>query len=130
MLESYLPVEWPGAAGPVGPSQGVLAPLPLAAVRLDPAGLLGSWQPRHADATLPHCLDRVEASGAVDNLRRAAGEVYRDFSGMWFADSDVYKTLEAVAWELGRDGDRPELRGALDDLAALLGRAQDADGYL
>ncbi len=130
MLESYLPVEWPGAAGPVGPSQGVLAPLPLAAVRLDPAGLLGAWQRRNADATIPHCLDRIEASGAVDNLRRAAGEVYRDFSGMWFADSDVYKTLEAVAWELGRDGDRPELRGALEDLAALLGRAQEPDGYL
>jgi hypothetical protein len=55
------------------------------------------------------------------------------FSGMWFADSDIYKTLEAVAWELARDSavtDRDALGAVLDDFGALLAAAQDADGYL
>jgi DUF1680 family protein len=49
---------------------------------------------------------------------------------MWFADSDVYKTLEAVAWQLGRDQGDGRLHSFLDTTTALLGRAQQADGYL
>ena len=49
---------------------------------------------------------------------------------MWFADSDVYKTLEAAAWELGRRRRGPELREFIDATAALLAKAQDDDGYL
>jgi DUF1680 family protein len=42
---------------------------------------------------------------------------------MWFSDTDVYKTIEALAWMGGRSG-------FFDDVAALLEKAQDADGYL
>src|SRR5690348_15138044 len=95
--------------GPVVPSSGALAPVDLDGVRLDPAGLLGSWQARNAAATLPHCIDQLDAHGNVDNVRRVAGEHSGGFVGLWFADSDIYKTMEGVAWQLGR-GDEPKLR--------------------
>ncbi|TQS40263.1 glycoside hydrolase family 127 protein [Cryptosporangium phraense] len=114
------------AAGPAAPTIGALRPLGLRATTLHPDGLLGAWQHRNSTASLPHCLDQLEAAGNVGNLRRVttgAGE----FRGMWFADSDVYKTLEAVAWEIGRGTGSVEV---LDDFTTLLEQAQDADGYL
>ncbi|MFI5954686.1 glycoside hydrolase family 127 protein [Cryptosporangium sp. NPDC051539] len=115
-------------AGPAAPTSGALQPLGLSAVTLDPDGLLGAWQQRSAEATLPHCLEQLEVAGNIGNLRRVAGAAAPgSFRGMWFADSDVYKTLEAVAWELGRSGGSRE---ALDELTALLEAAQDDDGYL
>ena len=95
-------------AGPAAPTTGALRPLGLTAATLDPGGLLGSWQRRNTDATLPHCTEQLERSGNLDNLRRAAEGTSGEFRGMWFADSDVYKTLEAAAWELGR-GPNPSL---------------------
>jgi uncharacterized protein len=44
-------------------------------------------------------------------------------------DSDVYKTLEAAARELGRGGDQ-ELAGFAEETTALLEKAQQPDGYL
>ncbi|GAA3382134.1 glycoside hydrolase family 127 protein [Cryptosporangium minutisporangium] len=117
------------AAGPAAPTSGTLQPLDLTAVTLDPGGLLGAWQQRNSTATLPHCIDRLETSGAVDNLRRATGEASGQFRGMWFADSDVHKTLEAAAWELGRRPDA-NLERFVESITDLLERAQDADGYL
>jgi uncharacterized protein len=49
-------------AGPVAPSSAGPArvrPLPLHAVRLDPAGHLGAWQEINRDATLPTCIAHV-----------------------------------------------------------------------
>ncbi|SHM53046.1 glycoside hydrolase family 127 protein [Cryptosporangium aurantiacum] len=116
-------------AGTAAPSTGALRPLGLTAVTLDEGGLLGSWQRRNTDATLSHCLKQLEESGNLDNLRRITDSAPAAFRGMWFADSDVYKTLEAVAWELGRRPDTA-LEQFLDATTALLERAQDSDGYL
>ncbi|GAA3340696.1 glycoside hydrolase family 127 protein [Amorphoplanes nipponensis] len=126
--------ETPRTAGPVAPTARALAalrPLPADAVRLEPTGLLGGWQARNAAATLPHCVDRLDTAGNLANLRRLAGDAPGAFTGMWFADSDVHKTLEAAAWELGRAGTlSPRLSGFLADTAALLEKVQDPDGYL
>src|SRR5262249_44136381 len=87
-------------------------------------------------ATVPHCVARLEDSGALANLRRAAGlgsaddAEPADHIGYWFSDTDVYKTAEAVAWELGRAPDNPALGEFLAATAALLAKAQLADGYL
>ncbi|GAA0336374.1 glycoside hydrolase family 127 protein [Actinoallomurus spadix] len=149
------------APAPVVPGPGAigaLRPLDLGQVRLHPDGLLGRWWRRNATATLPHCVDRLHRSGNLANLRAAAGESEDDFRGMWFADSDVYKTLEAAAWRLaspmpgdgatsrlapstpGDDaashlassppGDDAGLRAFVADTTALLARAQRPDGYL
>jgi DUF1680 family protein len=102
-------------------------------VRLDPASLLGGWQELNGAATIPHCVDNVERGGAFANFRRLA-EAGPDgpkgtFQGPWFADSDLYKTLEAIGWEVGRTGtDRWAV--LLSDVADLFERVQDQDGYL
>jgi uncharacterized protein len=121
------------SVSPVSPTPHALAatrPLDLDAVRLDPGGLLGAWQERNATATLPHCIEHLEAHGELANVRRVVGESDRPFEGMWFADSDIYKTLEAAAWQLARPDADPRLREFFDATVALLAKAQAADGYL
>jgi hypothetical protein len=44
-------------------------------------------------------------------------------------DSDIYKTLEAIGWELAH-GPRPELASFATEVIGLLGQAQRPDGYL
>ena len=44
-------------------------------------------------------------------------------------DSDIYKTLEAIGWELAH-GPRPELAAFAAEVTALLEQAQRPDGYL
>ena len=46
-----------------------------------------------------------------------------------FLDSDVYKWLEAVGWELGRAAD-PALAQVADEAIGLVAAAQRPDGYL
>lgn len=122
----------PVHAGPVAPratERLAQRPLPATAVRLDPAGHLGRWQTLNAGATLPHSIRMLEESGALPNLRRVVGEHDGPFLGYQFADSDVYKVLEAIGWEIGRTG-TDAFDAFLDRTIDLLQRAQDADGYL
>jgi uncharacterized protein len=122
-------------AGPVVPRRPArLAPLPLSAARLDPGSLLGAWQELNAAATIQHCVDMVERSGRVQNFRRLAdaGPVGPEgtFQGFWwFADSDLYKTLEAIGWEMGRSG-TDRWAAVLSEVAGLLEDVQEPDGYL
>jgi DUF1680 family protein len=119
-----------GDAGPVGTvRQGVLRPLGHRDVRLEPDGLLGQWQVRNHDATIGHLVANLETSGVLANFRRVAAGITGGHQGYPFADSDLYKTLEAVAWESGRVGHliEPEFVAAAIDLIA---RAQRPDGYL
>jgi DUF1680 family protein len=124
--------ERPGRPGPVAPrpaSRARLRPLALDEVALDPAGQLGAWQRVNRDVTLPHCIAHVEERGNVDNLRRINGGADGAFRGLPFADSDVYKTLEAAGWELAR-GAQPALDDFVDETTRLLADVQEDDGYL
>jgi DUF1680 family protein len=51
------------------------------------------------------------------------------YRGPVFMDSDIYKTLEAIGWELAH-GRRPELASFAAQVIALLEEAQRPDGYL
>ncbi|WP_256761859.1 glycoside hydrolase family 127 protein [Cohnella sp. WQ 127256] len=76
--------------------------------------------------------DRIEdaaPSHAIENFRIAAGEAEGDFYGYIFQDSDVAKWLEAVAYSLATSPDLV-LEKLADETIDLLGRAQQADGYL
>ncbi|MDR0443836.1 MAG: glycoside hydrolase family 127 protein, partial [Treponema sp.] len=75
---------------------------------------------RIPDAPPSHCLD---------NFRIAAGEAKGEHQGMVFQDSDATKWLEAVAYSLASRPD-PALEKNADDVIALIGRAQEKDGYL
>lgn len=107
--------------------EGVVAPVGGDVVLGD--GVLGRWQQRNRRTTIPHGIERLTTEGALDNLRRLIGETDAPFRGPVFADSDVHKVLEAVAWELGH-GEDARLRAFYEDTVALLASAQDDDGYL
>ncbi|MFK4089574.1 glycoside hydrolase family 127 protein [Kribbella sp. NPDC020789] len=99
-------------------------------VRFDPGSLLGRWQEVNASATIPHCLVNIRRTGVIENFSRLTEEVPPGrFQGFWFADSDLYKTLEAIGWEMGRSG-TSQWRELLSEVADLLEQVQESDGYL
>jgi len=121
----------PGARGPVSPSPGAAVahrPLGGLAARLGP-GLLADWQQRNRAASLPLALRQLEAAGNLGNLRLAIAGAHEGYRGPVFMDSDIYKTLEAIGWELGRRPDQ-ELADFAQETTALLEKAQQGDGYL
>ncbi|MGW0705582.1 glycoside hydrolase family 127 protein [Streptomyces sp. NPDC002643] len=110
---------------PVAPSRGRLRPLGLDEVRITG----GFWAHRrhiNATATLDHCREWMERVGWIGNFTAAVeGRVQRDRRGREFADSDVYKLLEAMAWEGGNDAVT-----ALETVTGTIAPAQEPDGYL
>ena len=76
----------------------------------------GFWAERmrtNRERTLPHAFEQLVEAGNLENFRLAAGTAsgrYRALGIMFdgpfpFLDSDVYKWLEGVGWELGRAWD-------------------------
>ena len=170
--------------GPAVPTASAIAaqqPLSAAGARLT-GGLLREWQRRNATASMPLALHQLVVAGNLDNLQlaiRAAAEPAAPgtqaapvpgatgvtppadlgYHGPVFMDSDIYKTLEAIGWELESAGTRespgtqgprrdqdpaqdsaqgpaqgPALSTAFGAFAAttieLLARVQRPDGYL
>ncbi|WP_431933387.1 glycoside hydrolase family 127 protein [Nonomuraea jabiensis] len=114
---------------PVLPSQGRVRPLGLAQVSIT-GGFWGSRQAVNATATLAHCESWMERLGWLANFDRVAdGTTGPDRPGWSFSDSEVYKLLEALAWESGRTRD-PGAEAAIKRLTGRIARAQDPDGYL
>lgn len=74
-------------------------------------------------------LEGIETSHCIENFRIAAGEKEGEFQGAVFQDTDVAKWLEAVGFALnfGRD---EKLEALADETIDLIGKAQQADGYL
>jgi len=118
---------WDGR--PVAPSQGRLRPLAIGDVEIT-GGFWSERQEVNASATIAHCHDWMERLGWVGNFRAAVeGRLPGDRNGVVFTDSDVYKLMEATAWELGRSGSS-DARSRFDDLAEVIAPVQEADGYL
>lgn len=92
----------------------------------------GIWATRQAvnrRAALPHGWRMLEAAGNLDNLRIAGGRASGAYRGPVFMDSDVYKWLEAAAYEVARVPDE-SLSARMSEAIALVEGAQDADGYI
>ncbi|MGW5366021.1 glycoside hydrolase family 127 protein [Actinopolymorpha pittospori] len=117
-----------GPVTPTAKSRAVHHTLGLRDVSID-GGPLGRWQATNRSASIPLGIKQLEEAGNLHNLRLAAGEATGEFKGPRFMDSDLYKQLEAVAWEAGREGGE-DLLDFLRRSAELLTQAQRADGYL
>ncbi|WP_447648242.1 glycoside hydrolase family 127 protein [Microbacterium forte] len=119
-------------AAPVVPTHGRLRPLGLDEVRIT-GGFWADRQAVNGTATLSHIESRLESEGWLPNFDLAAAGTLPDGRrGREFADSEIYKYLEALAWEIGRtdaaaDSDLEQrFRRVVDRVAA----AQEPDGYL
>jgi len=120
-----------GALGPVDNSMSLhsaLKTVPYSAVRIKN----GFWANRQAinrQVSLQHGYKMLEKAGNFHNLRMAAGWETGKYYGYNFADEDVYKWLEALAWEMGNCPD-DELQRMADEVITLISAAQQPDGYL
>jgi DUF1680 family protein len=129
---------------PVVPSRGALRPLGLREVRIT-GGFWGQRQQVNGTATLDHgrvWMDKLGWTGnfaaptaavptAAANTGSGGGLV--DLRGREFSDSEVYKLIEAMCWEVGREADPSRDAGRdreIVELTALIAAGQAADGYL
>ena len=122
------PIDRATAVAPLAAT--TLRPLPLGAARIT-GGFWRRRQQLNRETTIPAAADRLEEAGTLRNLRRAAGQepVADGFTGRPFADSDVYKWLEAVAWEQSREPS-DDLASWQRTTSSLVAQAQEPDGYL
>jgi hypothetical protein len=113
---------------PVAPSTGWSVPVPGEAVRFE----TGFWADRQAlnqRVMLDHCDGWVASMGWLDSFAAAATGEPDARAGKLFTDADVYKLIEAFAWETGRQPD-PARERRIGELARLVAAAQADDGYL
>ncbi|MDB5244130.1 MAG: hypothetical protein JWP57_4759, partial [Spirosoma sp.] len=116
-------------ATPALPSRSALRPLPLTSVTITD-GFWAHQQELNRTATIPHCDSSLERVGWVENFRASIrGTLATERVGRLFTDSEIYKTMEALAWESARK-DSPDFTKRLEELAELVQRAQKDDGYL
>ncbi|WP_230674280.1 glycoside hydrolase family 127 protein [Rathayibacter sp. Leaf248] len=115
---------------PVDPARGVLTPLPLENLTLDPSGFWGRRVAVNADATFEHTLHWLERAGWLANFDLAVrGGLAEGRRGREFSDSEVYKTLEGLCWHTaGREDEATE--ATIRALTARIVAAQEPDGYL
>lgn len=105
-----------------------LKPVPLTSVKLTDK----FWAPKRKtlrEVTLPDQYRKCEDTGRIDNFRRAAGRIDKEFQGRFYNDSDVYKWLEAVGWMLAECSDQ-KLEHMANTVIAEIEAAQDENGYI
>ncbi len=104
----------------------------------------GFWAQRLAvirEATVPHNFDLCESTGRLANIARAAEIVQAThgnpptdpppggYQGYFFNDSDVYKAIEAAAYQLALAPDA-DLQRRVDAVVNDIARMQLPDGYV
>ncbi|TDD26684.1 glycoside hydrolase family 127 protein [Kribbella turkmenica] len=113
---------------PAAASKGRWQPVGLGQARIT-GGFWAPRQVRNGESAIPSGQDQLETAGNLQNLRLAAGIGDGEAIGPVFADSDVYKWLEAAAWEYGRNPNEDLLKRQRE-LTAVVAAAQREDGYL
>ncbi|GAA0994772.1 glycoside hydrolase family 127 protein [Subtercola frigoramans] len=115
--------------GPVSPTRSRLRPLGPDEIAID-GGFWGERQSLNAEVILQHCETWMGRIGWIANFDRVTdGTIGGRHSGIEFVDSEIYKLLEAMAWELARQPDTT-LEARYRALVARVAAAQDDDGYL
>jgi DUF1680 family protein len=102
--------------------------VPLTAVRITDH----FWAPKrevNRTVTIPHIMQQNELTGRVDNFVKAAKKKTGPYQGQRYNDTDVYKVIEAASWSLATHPD-PALDRKVGELIAIIGAAQEPDGYL
>jgi hypothetical protein len=90
------------------------------------------WLPRietNRRVTIPASFARCENTGRVSNFVMAAARKGKFCTKFPFDDTDIYKTIEGASYSLAVHPD-PELSAYVDSLIAIVGKAQEPDGYL
>lgn len=111
-------------AEPEAPAQ----PVPFTQVHINDR----FWTPRqnvNATATVWHCLEMLDKVGDLHNFELAAQGARIGYKGYVFNDSDTYKVLQGAADVLAQHPD-PKLDKRVDEIIAMMAKAQQPNGYL
>jgi DUF1680 family protein len=91
------------------------------------------WEPKlqvNAKVTIPYVLNKCRETGRIDNFLMAAGKKKTTkLTEFPFDDTDLYKIIEGASYSLQVNPDA-RLSAQLDTLIAIIGAAQEPDGYL
>jgi len=90
------------------------------------------WLPRietNRTVTIPASFERCRNTGRVKNFEMAVAHSGKFCTTYPFDDTDIYKTIEGASFSLAVHPDK-QLEAYLDSLIALIGKAQEPDGYL
>jgi uncharacterized protein len=119
-------------ATPVAPRRGRLRPLGAGEVAIT-GGYWARLREVNATASLTHIEHWLEREGWTANFDLpATGRLPEGRRGREFSDSEVYKYLEALAWQIGwSDAPTAEtLEGRFRAIVTRVASAQEPDGYL
>ena len=112
-------------SAPVLPGSGLLRPLGVDEVTIN-GGFWAERQRVNREATLAHVRFWLDREGWIANFDLAVtGGLSTGRRGREFSDSEVFKYLEALAWELARSYD-PELETEFRGLVSRIGAAQES----
>jgi DUF1680 family protein len=90
------------------------------------------WLPRieiNRTVTIPASFEQCQSTGRIRNFEMAAAHSGKFCTAYPFDDTDIYKTLEGASYSLAVHPDK-KLDAYLDSLIAIIGKAQESDGYL
>lgn len=114
-------------AGPIAPTQGSTQPVDMFKVQLTG----GAWAAAQAAnaAELAQLQGELEQQGFLGNFDRAAAFDTSERAGALDSDANVFRFLEAVAWEFGRTRSA-DLNLMFETLVDRVLPVQYDDGYL
>ena len=113
---------------PLIPNRTSLSGLGITDVTLT-GGPWAALQDLNASAMIGHAEQWMEKLGWIANFDKAASGAVHDRQGREFSDSEIYKLMEAMSWEVVR-APNPDLEARLENLTARVGAAQSTDGYI
>jgi hypothetical protein len=108
----------------------VLHSKPITHARLnhDAGTSMNHWQKMNSAVTLPHIFAKLNELSYISNLQAVLDPSMKR-KGMWFSDSDVFKSLEAAIWASQHDQNLLE-KIKYDEVTDIISRAQEEDGYV
>jgi DUF1680 family protein len=117
--------------GPVSNLSGErLHSKPISSAKLDHEvkSFMNHWQKMNSAVTLPHIFSKLNELSYISNLQAVVDSSLKR-KGMWFSDSDVFKSLEAAIWASQHD-ESLLTNMKYNEVIEIIARAQDADGYI
>ena len=107
-----------------------LRPVSVADIKIGD-GFWSRWRSVNREVTLTYGYQKLLETGVLANLEAAAGGKLGDFQNMRFADSDLYKWIEAAACTVAGDNTvDADFEKKLDHAVELVAAAQNPDGYI
>jgi uncharacterized protein len=117
--------------GPVSHSTNIKwnsKPIMSADLDHDVNSFMNHWQRMNSEITVPHIFDKLSDLSYISNFA-AVFDPSLKRKGMWFSDSDVFKSLEAAIWASKHDASLLK-KIKYEEVLETISRAQDPDGYI